>query len=1322
MPFIKKGETTTITAESLRQAENVKFDPRVLEEFCKVAGELKQIAPKADDFLYFAAVMMHAAEASLLNDDGTIKKSAKGDLVTCSWDKGGETWKWVCSDDNIRPYKNSNNDIFPEEELIKAHKKWVGRPLCIDHKSDSVDHVRGVVVDTYYDYPKKRVIALCALDKVNHPELARNVKTGVAACVSMGTAVGRAICTDCGKVAKVEADFCQHMKNKSCYGEINLDLNPIELSIVVNGADPAAKIKHIIASAENAINSYETMKERLKKEALHSMVEPEKVQEIEDGLSAVMKMVEELKDKTESVEEQAEETKEYEQAEERGDVPGEYEQAHDHSDSDDKDDSDKEASNIKQEIAKLASNINELREDLNNIHDHSEENQMTQKNAYFQGGGGVNEPTPGKPKYEKEDYQTNRDKNDKQMTGAPPFPEVGGADGLYGDDLSEKKKLLRAELEERALKRAEAVERAKNVLRNKSAYFQGGGGVNEPTPGKAKYPVEDYVKYRDKEDKQMVGAPPFPEVGKTDGLYGDDLGKKQKLLRAKLNARFYKTADVVKGGLDKSNSHWKIFADDQVILTASVNEITRGNVDGLYESVATPDFGRRIMSTIRTSGYDKAHELFKGAQAPGMEAPPAEAPAEAPGPGAEMPPEEPAAELPEPGEEEEPMLEDTAGDPGADVDSRLEQLEDLATELQNLVPDFREAVSHIQGEPSDELAGEEELEGMEGEEMMFPEEGGEGEAGLPAAAAAYLSPATRSLFDMKGKLKVAIATGMEETLNNITEHLEELSLAKNILSDESLLKNADSDKVDYLVTNATADARDTLSEAYKLMEAFVRYAHGTDELEKRAAVELRKVAQEVVSGQAGDPLDPTLPSDAPAKKHTWTADLSRGDKKGPDPLKDPNYLRAIKKANRFKGLYHYKAVGKITGNVEQSAAKFKALKAHQRLTDDELTALLRGAWAKQGTKLADTLTPEEIYLMRPQTQDWLRKIVPQPDLTNPSDDGGPLDANAAKATIDMPGGQTAAIEATPQELKDMFSGAIRSDLFVKEAADRGKCTCTEKCKCKGEADKCIAPAGKCPCKMKEEKKKKGSEQHDLNTKEGRMAYRAELEAKLAAKSKGWSDMLQKAHPKGGETTQLDVKPSGDLARVERLDETHDAMMDVATAPPRIRKLASDIQKFVEAGQINPDKDFPELEKQGLDPAAIKYWKQFYGQAKDGGSQFAAELVKEHHTKKAEDEKSAYRVKVARAYDLAHEMVRRGLIRGERSAINEQVSDILSWSDDSFNSMQRVVEMQPLNKQASAMPQVAGNSILDPGERLPAPKAAEGDLVGDLQMAFANRRY
>jgi hypothetical protein len=75
---------------------------------------------------------------------------------------------------------------------------------------------------------------------------------------------------------------------------------------------------------------------------------------------------------------------------------------------------------------------------------------------------------------------------------------------------------------------------------------------------------------------------------------------------------------------------------------------------------------------------------------------------------------------------------------------------------------------------------------------------------------------------------------------------------------------------------------------------------------------------------------------------------------------------------------------------------------------------------------------------------------------------------------------------------------------------------------------------------------------DLATKEGRAAYRA----KLAEKGLVFSDMVGKAHPKGGFTTQLDVKPSGDLAKVETVEEQHKAMMDIALATPKVKKLIS----------------------------------------------------------------------------------------------------------------------------------------------------------------------
>jgi len=253
--FIKIGETLDIIRVENTQSCVSAISDDVLDNFKKFAANLKKVAPKAENFLYFSAVMMHAAEAAALNDDGTLLTTSSGEPIQVGWDKSGDTWRWKSNDPNVKPYKNANFDIFPEEELVKAHKKWVGKPLCIDHKSSSVDHVRGFIVDTYYDRDLKRVIALCALDKENYPDLARKVATGYSSSVSMGTAVGRAICSECGKVARTEADFCEHMRNKTCYGEINVDLNPIELSIVVNGADPKAHIKHIIAAANN-LNNY----------------------------------------------------------------------------------------------------------------------------------------------------------------------------------------------------------------------------------------------------------------------------------------------------------------------------------------------------------------------------------------------------------------------------------------------------------------------------------------------------------------------------------------------------------------------------------------------------------------------------------------------------------------------------------------------------------------------------------------------------------------------------------------------------------------------------------------------------------------------------------------------------------------------------------------------------------------------------------------------------------------------------------------------------------------------------------------------------------
>ena len=239
-------------------------DDVVSDRFKKMTGLLreaqskttgKKLTPQIDDFLYASTVMMHAAEAALIDQDTgapLMNKNGKpvdGGFQEVKDARGRDSVKWV-STDGIMPYRNQNKDIFPEFDLIAKHKEWIGKPLCRDHVSSTVDGVRGIIVDTYYDPKFKRVHALFALDKKNYPDLARKIEAGYATSVSMGTAVGRAICSDCSNVATVEAEYCNCARTKTSYGEVNKDLSPIELSIVVTGADPRAKIMTFVGSMQ----------------------------------------------------------------------------------------------------------------------------------------------------------------------------------------------------------------------------------------------------------------------------------------------------------------------------------------------------------------------------------------------------------------------------------------------------------------------------------------------------------------------------------------------------------------------------------------------------------------------------------------------------------------------------------------------------------------------------------------------------------------------------------------------------------------------------------------------------------------------------------------------------------------------------------------------------------------------------------------------------------------------------------------------------------------------------------------------------------------
>jgi hypothetical protein len=841
MSFIKIGELVGIDIQSTESSAPM-VDQDALNKFYKMAGDLKKVAPKADDFLYMVAVIMHAAEASAVNDDGTPKLNRFGEEVKVGWDTSNNTWRWVSSDPSVRAFKNSNGDIFPESQLITAHKKWIGKPLCLDHKSSSVDHTRGFIVDTYYDRKLKRVVALCALDKANYPELARKVSTGMQTAVSMGTAVGQAICYDCAKVARVESDFCSHMKTKSGYGEINVDLNPIELSIVVNGADPKAHIKQVLAAA-NHLNAYVESKqneiEKLADLTFNAQLDandsesnegPNHMQ-INVNANDLVKFKQDLDDafaKLSNIYDLAKKSEKdsnnsaYNQSSgsiamsegtptDSGLSLQSPQQARYAAVNLEKD----SIEELKEVALTIEAKLNQMKESLEKLSKTSktQEEMMSDMNkkGYYQGAGGVNEPTPGQVKYPKDPLNETAREEDKHMNGQAPFPEVGAVDGMHpspasaetADELTRKKMLARAESEDRAVKRAAILQLAKGALQDKKAYFQNGDGKENPgtpTPGKVKYPADKLNELdRDKEDKQMVGQKPFPGVGSVDSLHPspasvtvpDELKRKELLQRASLRARFVKAAKS-DGTQDKANSAWEVFLGDKLILTASVDELTGGRTEMLYDQIATKPFGTSLIEKVKVAGASGVSALIKKSQA------------------APMAPAAPAApDAASPADLGAPEAEDTGktGDP-------KENVLELAEKARDLNSDLVESVRALTGEQA-EMGAE-----------PAPEMG----------AAASDNFGTAALKSTRKELNGQLVQAMKETIANLTNHQEELEMISSMY-DKGAVSDANRDFVGTIVEDAVKETKHSIADGLTLMTAFVKYARGTNAIVKRAEIE-----------------------------------------------------------------------------------------------------------------------------------------------------------------------------------------------------------------------------------------------------------------------------------------------------------------------------------------------------------------------------------------------------------------------------------------------------------------------------------------------------
>jgi len=1197
--FKKIGDAREIRIRDYSSVQSI-VNPETVNDFIKQAKAMKKIAPKADDFLYFSTVMMHAAEAAIINEDGS-PKMYKGKPVEASWDESTGTCIWKCSDPGIQPYRNQRGDIFPEAELVKAHKEWIGKPLCIDHQATSIDHTRGFIVDTVYDFDLKRIIALAAIDKKNYPELAHKVSSGMSNNVSMGTGVGRAVCTEkgCHKVIKAANEFCEHMKYKTGYGEINLDLSPIELSIVVAGADKRAKIKNIIASVDN-LNNYVTKKEALLKKGSDKEIKFTSglLEELRAFITEAEGELEELKQESSSIEDDREalvaSTLEDEQpdgellsspgsarlaselnemkkaasvleerlckmhdkvydisfksliksanalgskvdkADEKFDVSINYSTLGDDGDSENRsfqiasdnlDEMKDFLNTVVEELGDIQAHSSDLegsekKETFDSVTDNIESkisslkqqyntlikgyNMALDKKAYFQGGGGVNEPTPGSRKYEVDPLNDKLRQEDHHMKGAKPFPE-GGSDGLLGgsEEMALKKHLKRAN-EEREMKREAAVEAAREALK-KQGYFQGGGGDNEPTPGKKKYPVDPMNDKLRQEDKHMKGTKPFPEVGDVTKPYGDDLAKKKKLSRAgKLNGQLIKAAEL-------GDYTWKITdSDGNVLLKETVDSLAKGD-ELLYTTVASETYGRGLMTRIQKQAMAKFAQSQE--PAPAM-------PAEMPMPSTEMSAPE-AAPMASP---------DTTGT--GDIKPTAIQ---LATQIRDQSSDLVEILKETTGEQA-ELGD--------------------------------LTPKNASALQLARKeANEALTEVVTEMISDLADRKDELVQITGMI-DAGKVNSTNSELFQAVAEASFDESKKALAQGKAIIGTFIKYARGATEMVKQARMENELAAAEL---------------------------------EGSSDFEDDG-----------------KSLKEILDEVDAE------------MSDAEVG-------------LEDSSSEVEDVLNKDEEMDLGEEMLSDDEEVEEMDSSDEEESDEEMDSDDL--GLDLSDDSLGSEDDELGSDldSLFADMVEVKTPD-GKSV--------------VAPTG--------------SEVKTVN------ASRTELRAKIAAKAMQLSGVAAEM----ADSVEIGgIDASGDMAVSENIVDQHEKTMSVVLGKVKVRKEADRIHQLVSQGELDTD-DLDSLVALGVDPEAVKYYKEFYGQADSEGKEFAAALTKANMKAQAAEEVEAFKVKIARAYQLVNEMVAKDLMPADAESVSNKVDEIVQYNDVAFDSIKRVIASAPARKVTS----------------------------------------
>jgi hypothetical protein len=113
---------------------------------------------------------------------------------------------------------NDNFDNFPAEEIAKAYKTFIGKPVFVNHHNADHKRARGVIIDAVLHEdvnpdgsPDTWVELLQEVDAKRFPVLAEAIVKGYIDRTSMGTDVEYSECSVCGNLAQTPNEYCSHV-------------------------------------------------------------------------------------------------------------------------------------------------------------------------------------------------------------------------------------------------------------------------------------------------------------------------------------------------------------------------------------------------------------------------------------------------------------------------------------------------------------------------------------------------------------------------------------------------------------------------------------------------------------------------------------------------------------------------------------------------------------------------------------------------------------------------------------------------------------------------------------------------------------------------------------------------------------------------------------------------------------------------------------------------------------------------------------------------------------------------------------------------------